>query len=197
VTAPLARGRALPGVALALLLPACTGAPPGKLLAQGPARGLVASASGASLAFLQHLERPAEAGVPDDLHRGELLVARAGESARKAGGAVPDLAGSVAFEPGGEALAFLAGWRFREGQGELWVARPGESPARLAQEASSFDQSYRRPRPFSWVFIRAMLPSVYSRGWTPLAIAAFSAGRPKASQPIGLNVRRPAIRSRR
>jgi dipeptidyl aminopeptidase/acylaminoacyl peptidase len=169
VTAPLARGRALPGVALALLLPACTGAPPGKLLAQGPARGLVASASGASLAFLQHLERPAEAGVPDDLHRGELLVARAGESARKAGGAVPDLAGSVAFEPGGEALAFLAGWRFREGQGELWVARPGEAPARLAQEASAFAWS---PRGNALAFVAAGTLRVVSAGGAPIATGA-------------------------
>ncbi len=39
--------------------------------------------------------------------------------------------------------------------------------------------------------------SVYSRGWTPLWIAAFSAGSPKASQPMGLSALRPAIRSRR
>ncbi len=42
--------------------------------------------------------------------------------------------------------------------------------------------------------MRPMFASVYSRGWTPLWIAAFSAGRPKASQPIGFRAFRPAIR---
>lgn len=170
MTVPLARGRAFPGAALvALLLPACADAAPGKLLAQGPARGLVASASGASLAFLQRLEHPAEAGVSDDLQRGELLLSRAGESARRAGGAVPDLPGSVAFEPGGEALAFLAGWRFREGVGDLWVARPGEGPARLAQEASSFAWS---PRGNALAFVAAGKLRVVSVGGAPIATGA-------------------------
>jgi hypothetical protein len=166
----VARGRALPGAALVvLLLPACADAPPGKLLAQGPARGLVASASGASLAFLHRLERPAEAGVPDDLHRGELLLSRAGESARRAGGAVPDLPGAVAFEPRGEALAFFAGWRFREGVGELWLARPGGTPARLAQEASAFAWS---PRGNALAFVAAGKLRVVSAGGAPIANGA-------------------------
>jgi hypothetical protein len=170
VTAILARGRARPGVALVvLLLPACADAPKGKLLAQGPARGLVASASGASLAFLQRLERPAETGVPDDLRRGDLLLARAGERARKAGGAVPDLPGSLAFEPHGEALAFLASWRFREGEGELWIARPHEASARLAQEASAFAWS---PQGNALAFVAAGKLRIVSAGGAPIATGA-------------------------
>lgn len=129
--------------ALALALACAASATPGNWLAEGPARALQASGSGASLAFLQHLEHPQGPGVPDDLVRGDLLLSRGGARAVQVGSGVPDLPGAVAFEPGGEALAFLAAFRVREGEGELWVARPGSSPQRLASSAGSFAWSPR------------------------------------------------------
>jgi hypothetical protein len=47
--------------------------------------------------------------------------------------------------------------------------------------------------PFMW----AMLPSVDVSGWMPLLIAAFSAGRPNASQPNGCRTLKPCSRFRR
>jgi hypothetical protein len=44
--------------------------------------------------------------------------------------------------------------------------------------------------PFMW----AMLSQVHFAGATPFFIAAFSAGRPKASQPIGIRTLCPFIR---
>jgi hypothetical protein len=40
----------------------------------------------------------------------------------------------------------------------------------------------------------SMLAIVHSRGWKPPLIAAFSAGSPKASKPIGRNTLSPCIR---
>jgi hypothetical protein len=40
----------------------------------------------------------------------------------------------------------------------------------------------------------AMLSYVHFAGGTPFAIAAFSAGRPKASQPMGWSTLNPRIR---
>ncbi len=43
----------------------------------------------------------------------------------------------------------------------------------------------------------AMLDSVQVSGWSLFLIAAFSAGRPKASQPNGCSTLKPCIRFRR
>jgi hypothetical protein len=43
-------------------------------------------------------------------------------------------------------------------------------------------------------FIVAMLSCVHFAGGTPLFIAAFSAGSPNASQPIGVSMLYPCIR---
>jgi hypothetical protein len=43
----------------------------------------------------------------------------------------------------------------------------------------------------------AMFSRVHFAGGTPLAIAAFSAGRPKASQPMGCSTLRPCMRMKR
>ena len=40
----------------------------------------------------------------------------------------------------------------------------------------------------------SMFRMVHSRGWVPLLMAAFSAGRPKASKPIGKNTFQPFMR---
>ena len=40
----------------------------------------------------------------------------------------------------------------------------------------------------------AMFAKVDSAGWMPLLIAAFSAGRPKASQPKGCSTLKPRTR---
>ena len=43
----------------------------------------------------------------------------------------------------------------------------------------------------------SMFCIVQVAGWTPLLIAAFSAGSPKASKPIGKNTLSPCIRRKR
>ena len=42
-----------------------------------------------------------------------------------------------------------------------------------------------RPCVFNWARIRSIFAYVHTLGWIPRLIAAFSAGRPKASKPIG------------
>ena len=46
----------------------------------------------------------------------------------------------------------------------------------------------------SWAFMVAMFRRVQTPGWTPASKAAFSAGRPKASQPIGCSTLNPRAR---
>ena len=61
--------------------------------------------------------------------------------------------------------------------------------------ATSRDQSIAQPIAWHWPFMNAMLSRVHLPGATPFFIAAFSAGRPKASQPIGISGLKPRIRS--
>jgi hypothetical protein len=53
--------------------------------------------------------------------------------------------------------------------------------------ANSRLQSIASPSDWSCFFMYAMLSCVHLAGGTPFAIAAFSAGSPNASQPIGCN----------
>ena len=56
-------------------------------------------------------------------------------------------------------------------------------------------QSNARPSATICAFIAAMLSRVQRAGGTPFFIAAFSAGRPNASQPIGISTFMPVMRS--
>ena len=49
----------------------------------------------------------------------------------------------------------------------------------------------------SWARILSMFAIVQVRGLTRFLIAAFSAGRPKASKPIGMKTLSPCIRRKR
>ena len=49
----------------------------------------------------------------------------------------------------------------------------------------------------SCVRMFSMFSWVHTAGWTPLSMAAFSAGSPKASQPIGCNTLKPRIHLKR
>ena len=55
-------------------------------------------------------------------------------------------------------------------------------------------QSIARPSACIWAFIAAMFCRVHFSGGTPFFIAAFSAGRPNASQPIGMSTFMPVMR---
>jgi hypothetical protein len=122
--------------ALALLCGiACTQPPPGRKLASGLARGLIARDG--AVAFLLDAGKPSE-GVPDDLLAGDLLL-----DDRKVGSGVPTQEGSYGFSPSGNELAFLARWRFREGEGELWVAGRGSEPRQVVKSARTFAWSSR------------------------------------------------------
>jgi hypothetical protein len=111
----------------------------GKRLASGLARDVTVSRGGALVSFIQRASHPDDRGVPDDLLLGDLVVAKgSGESsAQDAGAAVPTLAGARAFSQGGEWLAFLARWRFRAGEGELWLADASAAPRKVADGVSA------------------------------------------------------------
>ena len=122
--------------AVALLCIACARGPPGRKLATGIARGLIAREG--SVAFLLDAAHPADRAVPDDLLAGDLWL-----DDRKVGAGVSTQDGAYAFAPGGRELAFLAAWRFREGEGELWVAPRDGPPRQVARAARSFAWSAR------------------------------------------------------
>ncbi len=60
--------------------------------------------------------------------------------------------------------------------------------------ATSRDQSMAQPIAWHCFFMYAMLSHVHFAGGTLLAMAAFSAGSPNASQPIGISTFMPFMR---
>jgi len=118
---------------------ACKKIEQGRRLASGLARDIVVSPSGSAVSFLQGAVHPDDRGVPEDLFVGDLFFAwvAGNGSAERIGGGVPTLAGARAFSPGGEWLAYLAQWRFRDGEGELWLAEAAAPPRKVADAVSS------------------------------------------------------------
>ncbi|HWE22363.1 MAG TPA: hypothetical protein VG496_00355 [Myxococcales bacterium] len=126
-------------LALACAVFACKKTNPGRQLAAGVARDILVAPGGAMVAFLQSAKHPDDRGVPEDLLLGDLLVAAASgsDTATFVASGVPTLASAHAFSPGGEWLALLAQWRFREGEGELWLAQAGGSKRKVAEGVSA------------------------------------------------------------
>src|SRR5260370_2170098 len=113
----------------ALLIVACQ-QPPGRKLASGIGSRIAVQEG--VVAFLLDAAHPDDRAVPEDLAAGDLWL-----DARKVGSGVSSQAGAYDFSRRGE-LAFLASWRFRAGEGELWTAAPGAEPAQVAPAARSF-----------------------------------------------------------
>jgi hypothetical protein len=121
-----------------LLSAACSEGTPGTRLASGIAHQITVAPGAA--AFLLDAVHPDDRSVPEDLLAGDLWVAGLDKSAaQKAGAGVPTSAGSFAFSRSGDALAYLAAWRFRAGQGELWIWTAASGPQKIAAEASVFE----------------------------------------------------------
>ncbi len=137
-----------------LLAASCTDKLPGRVLAQGQGRGLLVAPGGGAVAFLLDARHPDDQGVPDDLYLGDLYLAGPGAqdgAAKKVGASVSTAAGSFRFSPSGSALALLAGFRFKAGAGELWVAKAlGGAPRKLAEDAQSFSFAPQGER-LAWV----------------------------------------------
>ena len=132
-------GRWAAGLVAALLCAACAKGPPGRKIAAGSSRDLIVSPEGELVAFLQNASHPDDRRVPEDLFLGDLLLARlAGGPAERAGTAIPNLPGAVAYAPAGGPLAFLAAYRFRAGDGELWLADGAGAPRKVAAGVTSF-----------------------------------------------------------
>jgi len=127
--------------ALALLCGACTQAPPGKKLASGLARGLIAREG--AVAFLLDAAHPNDPGVPDDLVAGDLWL-----DDRKVGSGVSSAEGAYAFSPDGSRLAFLASLRFARGEGQLWVVDRQGAPKQVATEIRTFAWSSKNELAF-------------------------------------------------
>lgn len=124
--------------AWAALALACTDPDPGRLLAAGAGRGIAVAPGGGAVAFLVDARHPDDRGVPDDLLAGDLYLASGDEPARRVGGGVSSGTGAYAFSSGGTALAFLGGYRFRAGAGELYAASLTGAPQKLADDAHAF-----------------------------------------------------------
>jgi hypothetical protein len=131
--------RAAALLAAAALAGCSKGAPPGRRLASGLARDLVVAPGGGMVAFLQGAAHPDDRAVPEDLLAGDLMLASTtGDAeARRAGSGVATLPGVRAFSANGEWLAFLGHWRFRTGEGELWLARSTGAPRKVMDGVSA------------------------------------------------------------
>lgn len=130
-------------VAAVCMFSACTAsAPPaGRQVWSGQARALVTTKSGSALAWLAAAHAPNERGAPPDLLVGRLMMAETapGAAARDLGEGVTSLEGSEAFSPDGAFVAWLAKWRFANGNGELWIASvSGGVSTKLCDAASTF-----------------------------------------------------------
>jgi hypothetical protein len=152
--------------AVILLCAACTESPPGKRLASGLARGLIARDG--AVAFLLDARRPDDRAVPEDLLSGDLWL-----DDRKVGSGVSTGEGAYGFSPRSGELAFLAGWRFRDGEGELWVASRAGAPRQVAKAARTFAWSSGGElayvaRDTLGIGARALaLPGVQAVAWAP------------------------------
>ena len=182
---------------LALTAAGCDDKLPGRKIAPGLGRNLAIAPGGNAAAFLTDAAHPDDRTVPEDLVAGELWLAdtRPGvATAAKVGAGVPSAAGAFGFRPDGGALAFLASWRFRAGEGELWVAAPGAAPKRLADGVKSFTWA---PRGEAIAFIAHQRLQVLQR---PLAggdagAAGFTAIPPVHSFAWSPDAQRIAARS--
>ena len=131
---------ALSAVALAALW-ACDERQPGLAIAPGLGRSLMVGAGGQTAVFLTDAAHPDDRTVPEDLVLGDLWLwanAAALAPAVKVGSGVPSQNGTVAFRADGGAVAFLSSYRFRAGEGELWVAAPGQAPRKFSEGVRSF-----------------------------------------------------------
>ena len=124
---------------LACFLFACTKGPPGRKLASGIARDVSMSSGGEMVSFLTGVAHPSDPGVPEDLLLGDLSVAKvASGDAAQVGSAVPNLRSARAYDPSGTSLAFLARYRYRDGEGELRVSDGPGNVRTLADGVSAF-----------------------------------------------------------
>jgi hypothetical protein len=134
-------GRVCAAGSLAVIFAAqsCTKGPPGRKLASGLARDVSLSPNGDFVSFLTSATHPDDSSIPDDLVLGDLSIARvASAGAEKIGSAVPNLRSARAYDPTGQSLAFLARYRFRDGEGELRVADGPGTVRTVADGVSSF-----------------------------------------------------------
>jgi len=118
---------------------ACSKGPPGRKLASGIARDVSISSGGELVSFLTAVTHPPDPGLPEDLLLGDLYVAKvASGDASQIGSAVPNLRGARAYDPSGTSLAFLARYRYRDGQGELGVVGGPGTVRTVADGVTSF-----------------------------------------------------------
>jgi len=124
---------------LACCLSACTKGPPGRKLASGIARDVSISPGGEMVSFLMGVVHPTDPGLPEDLLLGDLYAAKvASGDASPIGPGVPNLSSARAYDPSGTSLAFLARYRYRDGQGELRVSDGPGTVRTVADGVTSF-----------------------------------------------------------
>jgi len=117
----------------------CSKGPPGRKLASGIARDVSLSPGGEMVSFLMGVAHPADPGLPEDLMLGDLYLAKvASGDAARIGPAVPNLGSARAYDPSGGTLAFLARYRYRDGEGELRASDGPGSVRTLADGVSTF-----------------------------------------------------------
>lgn len=124
----------------------------GTALVSANVRQLWVSPAGEYVATLADVTPSKEAGAPADVYVGALTLApAAGGAARRLGGGVTNLPGSLIYSRDGRHVAFLAGYSIARARGELRLARmDGGEPESLANAVSFYDFS-RDGKTILWV----------------------------------------------
>jgi hypothetical protein len=120
---------------------ACDEQQPGVAIAPGLGRNLQVGYLGRAATFLTDAAHPDDRTVPEDLVLGDLWLwtdSTPAAPAVKVGTGVPSQGGAVSFRPDGGAVAYLASFRFRAGEGDLFVAAAGKAPRKLASGVRTF-----------------------------------------------------------
>ncbi len=134
-------------VAAALILLTATACPRqpqkppglGHRVAAGPARALMPSPEGSSLAYLDHCARPPVPDLPADALGCDLeLVPAAGGAPKRIAEGVTSSAASLSWSSDGKLLAALADYDYTTGRGRLVVAEAGSEPRTVGEGVGFF-----------------------------------------------------------
>jgi hypothetical protein len=130
-------------VAIATIsLAACEEKQPGRLLAQGLGRDVMAAPGGGSVAFFLDATHPDDRAVPQDLFIGDLWLAdlHTQNAAVRVGSGVATIPGNTVYRPDGGAIAWLGSFRFHTGEGDLIATtiEGAATPRKLATSATTF-----------------------------------------------------------
>jgi dipeptidyl aminopeptidase/acylaminoacyl peptidase len=139
-----AQRRLLPVALAALCLGACSRREAkkpkglGTAVMQTAARSLSLTPDGKTFLFVADVNPPAEKGAPEGVLQGTLTALREKGEPRPLGGGVTTLEDGYRLSPDGRFVAYLAGFRFKDQSGALYLAPLAPGEARLLAQGATY-----------------------------------------------------------